>query len=107
MQGFGTVSVVKINASWYTPLERGMLSGIYSVLLTSGYYMALSGCPLIVSSLGFEYTFILPAFGLLVCASVMSFTFYETPGLVVIGYQGERITPLSRFWESLYRREDL
>jgi len=53
-QGFGTSAVVKVNAGWYVPMERGVFSGIYNVLLTSGYYMALGGCPVVVQEIGWD-----------------------------------------------------
>ena len=78
-QGFGTSAVVKVNAGWYTPLERGVFSGIYNVLLTSGYYMALGGCPVVIAAIGWEYVFLIPGLMLIICALAMLVLLKETP----------------------------
>ncbi|GMH69513.1 hypothetical protein TL16_g05177 [Triparma laevis f. inornata] len=98
-QGFGTSAVVKVNAGWYTPLERGVFSGIYNVLLTSGYYMALGGCPVVVSTIGWSYVFLIPGAMLLVSAVAMFLLLKESPdeyykSLVKLGEEGDEEAPL-------------
>ena len=66
-QGFGTSAVVKINAAWYAPVERGVFSGIFNVILTSGYYLALGASPAVVQSYGWPYVFLMPGTALVVC----------------------------------------
>ncbi|OQR92891.1 Major Facilitator Superfamily (MFS), partial [Thraustotheca clavata] len=60
-QGFGTSAVVKINAMWYAPSERGVFSGIFNILIVSGYYLALGSGDYIVSNLGWPYLFYIPS----------------------------------------------
>ncbi|OQR80841.1 Major Facilitator Superfamily (MFS) [Achlya hypogyna] len=60
-QGFGTSAVVKINAMWYAPSERGLFSGIFNILIVSGYYLALGSGDYIVSNLGWPYLFYIPS----------------------------------------------
>ncbi|GMH58010.1 hypothetical protein TrST_g7732 [Triparma strigata] len=98
-QGFGTSAVVKVNAGWYTPLERGFFSGIYNVLLTSGYYMALGGCPVVVATIGWSYVFLIPGGMLLCCAVAMSILLRESPdeyykSLIKLGDDGDEEAPL-------------
>ncbi|KDO20812.1 hypothetical protein SPRG_13628 [Saprolegnia parasitica CBS 223.65] len=60
-QGFGTAAVVKINAMWYGPSERGLFSGIFNMLVVSGYYLALGSGDSIVATLGWPYLFYIPS----------------------------------------------
>ncbi|EQC30202.1 hypothetical protein SDRG_12054 [Saprolegnia diclina VS20] len=60
-QGFGTAAVVKINARWYGPSERGLFSGIFNMLVVSGYYLALGSGDSIVATLGWPYLFYIPS----------------------------------------------
>ncbi|KAL4165325.1 hypothetical protein KRP22_004054 [Phytophthora ramorum] len=52
VQGFGTSAVVKMNAAWYAPSERGLFAGLFKIMLTSGYYLALGTGSSIIGSLG-------------------------------------------------------
>ena len=80
-QGLGTCAVVKINSCWYLPLERGTFSGIYNVVLSSGYYLSLGVGPAVIASGpdGWSYVFTLPAIGLFVLALVMVCTVSNSP----------------------------
>ncbi|OQR87557.1 Major Facilitator Superfamily (MFS), partial [Thraustotheca clavata] len=60
-QGFGTAAVVKINAMWYAPSERGIFSGIFNMLVVSGYYLALGSGGSIVEHLGWPFLFYIPS----------------------------------------------
>ena len=60
-QGFGTSSVVKINAMWYGSKERGSFSGVFNVLVTSGYFTSLSAGSWVARTFGFPALFILPS----------------------------------------------
>ncbi|GAC1367309.1 MAG: MFS transporter [Polyangiales bacterium] len=41
-QSFGALSVVKINAAWFHVRERGVLGGVFAVLIGLGYWLAFS-----------------------------------------------------------------
>ncbi|RHY56254.1 hypothetical protein DYB34_013837 [Aphanomyces astaci] len=73
LQGFGTSAVVKINAMWYAPSERGIFSGVFNIFVASGYYLALGSGHSIITSFGWSYLFFIPAVLLLVI-SVVVFT---------------------------------
>ncbi|GMF09306.1 unnamed protein product [Phytophthora lilii] len=60
VQGFGTSAVVKINAAWYAPSERGLFAGVFNIMLTSGYFLALGAGSSIIGSLGWAYVFVIP-----------------------------------------------
>src|SRR5207245_696736 len=42
VQSFGALSVVKINAAWFHVRERGVLSGIFAILIGLGYWFAFT-----------------------------------------------------------------
>jgi OPA family glycerol-3-phosphate transporter-like MFS transporter len=77
MQGFGTSAVVKINAAWYVASERGVFSGVFNVMLTSGYYLSLGTGSTIVESLGWPYVFVIPG-GALLLMSVIILSFVKS-----------------------------
>jgi len=39
-QSFGAVSIVKVNASWFHVRERGVLGGVFGILISLGIYFA-------------------------------------------------------------------
>lgn len=41
-QSFGALSVVKVNASWFHVRERGVFGGIFGIMISSGYLLAIS-----------------------------------------------------------------
>ena len=71
-QGFGTSAVVRVNAGWYGPRERGVFGGIFSVMVTSGYYAALGGGTWVATHMGLEGLFLLPAAMLAVAAVLIA-----------------------------------
>jgi len=62
VQGFGTSAVVKINAAWYEASERGTFAGVFNIMLTSGYFLALGSGHTIIRSLGWPFIFLIPGF---------------------------------------------
>ncbi|KAG6614241.1 Major Facilitator Superfamily (MFS) [Phytophthora cinnamomi] len=72
VQGFGTSAVVKINAAWYAPSERGLFAGVFNIMLTSGYFLALGTGSSIIGSLGWPYVFVIPGAVLFEMALVIS-----------------------------------
>jgi sugar phosphate permease len=76
-QGLGTSSIIKVNTAWYSVEEIGAFSGIFNVMVNSGYFLALSVSPLFVESYGFASVFYLPA-GLLCAMCVLLWLFLES-----------------------------
>ncbi len=66
-QSFGAMSVVKVNAPWFRVNERGVFGGIFGIMISLGYVMALSTAGFImklssqVSWLPWYATFIAPS----------------------------------------------
>ncbi|HUJ28597.1 MAG TPA: MFS transporter [Myxococcales bacterium] len=75
-QSFGALSIVKVNAHWFTIRERGTFAGIFGVLIRFGLILAFSGVPLIVSFLPWQWAFWVPA-ALLAVFFVLNLFFME------------------------------
>jgi len=60
-QTFGALSVVKINAPWFHVRERGIFGGVFGMLISCGYFLALTIGGLILSVLPFYWVFIIPS----------------------------------------------
>ncbi len=69
-QGLGTSSIVKVNTNWYRKTEIGAFSGVFNIMINSGYFLALSVCPLFVDAYGMGAVFLLPG-GLLLAVCVL------------------------------------
>ncbi|MCS6886193.1 MAG: MFS transporter [Acidobacteriota bacterium] len=41
-QSFGALSVVKVNSAWFHVRERGVFGGIFGIMISSGYLLAIS-----------------------------------------------------------------
>lgn len=78
-QSFGAVSIVKVNAAWFHVRERGMLGGVFGILISLGLYFAYDGSRMIAESLGITKAFVVPAALLLVFAALDSFVIRDLP----------------------------
>ncbi|MDP3275508.1 MAG: MFS transporter [Deltaproteobacteria bacterium] len=63
-QSFGALSVVKVNASWFHVRERGVFGGIFGVMISSGYWLALSVGGIIIAKLPWYWVFLVPSLAL-------------------------------------------
>lgn len=78
-QSFGALSIVKVNAQWFHVRERGVFSGIFGVLIRFGLILAFSGAPLLASTLGLPYAFLLPGVMVGLLFVVNAFFMASTP----------------------------
>jgi|LNFM01.1.fsa_nt_gb OPA family glycerol-3-phosphate transporter-like MFS transporter len=69
-QSFGALSVVKVNSSWFHVRERGVFGGIFGVMISSGYWLALSVGGVIIAKLPWYFVFIIPSIVLFVMFGV-------------------------------------
>lgn len=60
-QSFGAVSIVKVNASWFHVRERGVLGGVFGILISLGIYFAFDWTKLIVANAPVWWVFFIPA----------------------------------------------
>ncbi len=76
-QSFGAMSVVKVNAPWFHVNERGVFGGIFGIMISLGYVMALSTAGWIMKHpdiFPWYFTFFFPSIAMMVMF-VLSFLF--------------------------------
>lgn len=78
-QSFGAVSIVKVNAPWFHVKERGLLGGVFGVLISLGLYFAYDWSRFIGKAAGVPWAFAVPAFVLMIFAVLDFFVIRETP----------------------------
>ncbi len=69
-QSFGALSVTKVNAQWFHVKERGVFGGIFGIMISSGYFLALTVGGYIMKYLDWFYVFLIPSALLAVMAVV-------------------------------------
>ncbi len=60
-QSFGAVSIVKVNAHWFHVRERGVLGGLFGILISLGLYFSYDWSLALTNALGFVASFWVPA----------------------------------------------
>ncbi len=61
-QSFGAVSIVKVNAPWFHVRERGVLGGVFGILISLGLYFAYDWTPALFRSIqSVPALFLIPA----------------------------------------------
>jgi len=80
-QSFGAVSIVKVNAHWFHVLERGILGGVFGILISLGVYFAYDWTRIIGELVpqNIEWTFFIPAMILSACVVVTYKLVFDTP----------------------------
>ena len=78
-QSFGAVSIVKVNAPWFHVRERGVLGGLFGVLISLGLYFSYDWSLGIGKAFGFAMAFWVPAAVLGVFAGVTAMLVRDTP----------------------------
>lgn len=61
-QSFGALSVVKVNSAWFHVRERGVFGGIFGMMISSGYFLAVTIGGWILAHFSWYYIFIIPSF---------------------------------------------
>ncbi|MFA6003388.1 MAG: MFS transporter [Elusimicrobiota bacterium] len=78
-QSFGALSVVKVNAPWFHVKERGVFGGIFGIMISSGYFLAMTVGGWILAYLPWYYVFLIPSAAILVMFLVDYFMVRDTP----------------------------
>ena len=60
-QSFGALSIVKINAAWFSVGERGKFAGIFGVMIQAGRTFAFTLLPLVLRFFPWQFAFFIPA----------------------------------------------
>lgn len=77
-QSFGAVSIVKVNAPWFHVRERGVLGGLFGILISLGLYFAYDWS-LMLAKRSFAMAFWGPAAVLVVCLFMAAKFVRDTP----------------------------
>jgi OPA family glycerol-3-phosphate transporter-like MFS transporter len=78
-QSFGAVSIVKVNAPWFHVRERGVLGGLFGILISLGLYFAYDWAKALAEGFGFVAAFLVPAAVLAVCLVVAFLVIRDAP----------------------------
>jgi len=81
-ESFGAVSIVKVNAPWFHVRERGVLGGVFGILISLGLYLAYDGSRILAGEDGSRMmlAFIVPAAVLVLFCVIDFFVIRDTPG---------------------------
>jgi OPA family glycerol-3-phosphate transporter-like MFS transporter len=60
-QSFGALSVVKVNAPWFHVQERGIFGGVFGMMISSGYFLALTVGGWILAAFPWYWVFLVPS----------------------------------------------
>jgi OPA family glycerol-3-phosphate transporter-like MFS transporter len=78
-QSFGALSVVKVNASWFRVSERGVFGGIFGMMISSGYFLALTVGGWILARFPWYMVFLVPSAAIALMLAVDWFLIADTP----------------------------
>ncbi|NLO91264.1 MAG: MFS transporter [Elusimicrobia bacterium] len=84
-QSFGAVSIVKINSAWFHVRERGVFGGIFGIMISSGYFLAMTVGGWIMANMSWYMVFLIPSVCMATMAAVDYFLVKNTP--VEAGFQ--------------------
>ncbi|MBI5363965.1 MAG: MFS transporter [Planctomycetes bacterium] len=79
-QSFGAVSIVKVNAYWFHVRERGVLGGLFGILISLGLYFSYDWSLLLAREFGFVASFWAPSIVLGVMFVAAWFAVRDSPG---------------------------
>jgi OPA family glycerol-3-phosphate transporter-like MFS transporter len=78
-QAFGALSIVKVNAPWFHVRERGIFGGIFGIMISSGYFLAITVGGWILASLSWYWVFLVPSAAIAVMFVIDLFLVKDTP----------------------------
>ena len=78
-QSFGALSVVKVNAPWFHVKERGVFGGIFGIMISGGYFLAMTVGGWILSTLPWYMIFLIPSAAIFTMFLVDLFLVKDTP----------------------------
>ncbi|HOX23862.1 MAG TPA: MFS transporter, partial [Elusimicrobiales bacterium] len=78
-QSFGAVSIVKINAAWFHVRERGVFGGIFGIMISSGYFLAMTVGGWIMANMSWYFVFLIPSVCMAAMAAIDYFLVSNSP----------------------------
>jgi OPA family glycerol-3-phosphate transporter-like MFS transporter len=79
-QSFGAVSIVKVNAPWFHVRERGVLGGLFGILISLGLYFSYDWSLMLQKAFGYAMAFWVPSAVLATCMFVTMAIVRDSPG---------------------------
>jgi OPA family glycerol-3-phosphate transporter-like MFS transporter len=78
-QSFAALSIVKVNAAWFHVRERGVFGGIFGIMISVGYFLALTIGGWILAHLSWYAVFLIPSVAILAMVGVDYFLVMDRP----------------------------
>ena len=78
-QSFGALSVVKVNSTWFHVRERGVFGGIFGIMISSGYFLAMTVGGWILSYMSWYMVFLIPSAAVATMFIVDYYMIADTP----------------------------
>jgi OPA family glycerol-3-phosphate transporter-like MFS transporter len=78
-QSFGALSIVKVNSHWFHVRERGVFGGIFGIMISSGYFLALTVGGWILARFPWYCVFLVPSAAIASMLAVDYFLIRDTP----------------------------
>jgi OPA family glycerol-3-phosphate transporter-like MFS transporter len=78
-QSFGALSIVKVNSHWFHVRERGVFGGIFGIMISSGYFLAMTVGGWILAGMSWYWVFLIPSAAVAVMLAVDYFLIRDTP----------------------------
>lgn len=65
-QSYGALSVVKVNSTWFHVKERGIFGGIFGMMISSGYFLAVTVGSVILAHMNWWMIWFIPSMAMVV-----------------------------------------
>lgn len=78
-QSFGALSIVKVNSHWFHVRERGVFGGIFGIMISSGYFLAMTVGGWILAGMSWYWVFLIPSAAVATMFAVDYFLIRDTP----------------------------
>lgn len=78
-QSFGALSVVKVNSPWFHVKERGIFGGIFGIMISCGYFLAMTVGGWILAYLPLYWVYFIPSAIILIMGLIDHFWVKDTP----------------------------
>jgi OPA family glycerol-3-phosphate transporter-like MFS transporter len=78
-QSFGALSVVKVNAPWFHVRERGVFGGIFGIMISSGYFLAMAIGGWILAHFSWYWVYLVPSAAITIMFLVDLFVVRDSP----------------------------
>ncbi len=78
-QSFGALSIVKVNAPWFHVRERGIFGGVFGIMISCGYFLAMTVGGWILANFPWYYVFLVPSAAIILMFLVDIFIVKDRP----------------------------